>query len=159
MTNKMKLTALLATTGVAAASLALATPASASAKTNPVRAAYNGWVNAIQTANCQGTVVSSLYTKDGVLLATFNDQVVGRKAITNYFDGLTCNDELRVQTDEFTSTRDGDVAWATGLYTFSFNDDDGQRVEVPARYTFVFEKRKNGWKIANHHSSIRPESD
>lgn len=156
MTISRKITSVIAASGIAFASLALVSPASAAP--NQVRAAYNAWVNAIQTANCQGSVVSSLYAPNGVLLATFDDRVVGRQAITKYFDGLTCNDNLRVQTDTFRSGRKGNLAWATGLYTFSFNDEAGERVEVPARYTFVFNRTKDGWKIVNHHSSVRPES-
>jgi hypothetical protein len=33
----------------------------------------------------------------------------------------------------------------------------GKRVEVPARYTFVFTRSGQTWKIDEHHSSIRPK--
>jgi len=157
MTTATKITSLLAATGIAATSLAMATPAAA--KPGPIRAAYNAWTGAIANANCQGTVVSSLYAKDGILLATFDDEVVGREDITDYFDGLTCNENLQVETDELSLGRDGDMGWAAGLYTFTFDGDDGETVEVPARFTFVFEKKRNGWMIVNHHSSVRPESE
>jgi uncharacterized protein (TIGR02246 family) len=157
MTLSRKLAAVFSASCIALTSVAFIAPASATAAPNQVRSAYNAWVDAIETANCQGSVVSSLYARNGALLATFNDVVAGRNNITKYFDGLTCNDELRVQTDSFRSGRQGNLAWATGLYTFSFNDESGERVEVPARYTFVFQKGRDGWRIVNHHSSIRPE--
>ncbi len=142
--------------GIAAGSLFVASPAQAASNSNSVRGAYNTWVLALEQANCQGIKVSSLYTKNGILLATFTDEAVGKKAITKYFDGLTCNDNLDVTTQSFDSNRDGHMAWATGLYTFSFTGTDGETVTVPARYTFVFEKTRGGWKIVNHHSSVRP---
>jgi uncharacterized protein (TIGR02246 family) len=156
MTRTLKqLTGSLAAVVLLAASFMLVSPAQA--KPNEMRVAYNNWVTAIETADCVGTKVSSLYTKDGILLATFSNEVIGRKAITRYFDSLTCNDDLSVKTQSFTSGLNGDLGWATGLYTFSYTDKSGETVIAPARYTFVFEKTKSGWKIVNHHSSVRPE--
>lgn len=155
MTKSTKITSILAATGIAATSLAFAAPATA--KPGPIRAAYNAWTGAIANANCQGAVVSSLYAKNGILLATFDDEVVGRQDITDYFDGLTCSENLQVETDRISLGRDGDMGWAAGLYTFTFDGDDGETVEVPARFTFVFEKQQGGWMIVNHHSSVRPE--
>lgn len=159
MTRLRKTITAISIAGIAAGSLFVASPAQAESNSNSVRGAYNTWVSALEQANCKGKKVSSLYTKDGILLATFTDEVVGKKAITKYFDGLTCNDDLDVTTQSFDSNRDADMAWATGLYTFSFTGADGETVTAPARYTFVFEKTRGGWKIVNHHSSVRPEGN
>ncbi len=35
--------------------------------------------------------------------------------------------------------------------------EDGQAVKVPARFTFVFVKKSDGWLIVNHHSSENPK--
>jgi hypothetical protein len=51
----------------------------------------------------------------------------------------------------------GDAAVASGLYTFSYRKD-GQLVELPARYTFVYRKTPHGWAIIRHHSSALPEA-
>jgi hypothetical protein len=50
----------------------------------------------------------------------------------------------------------GDAAVASGLYTFSYRMN-GQLVELPARYTFVYRKTPHGWAIVHHHSSAPPE--
>ena len=41
---------------------------------------------------------------------------------------------------------------SSGLYTFSFDDELGNKVIVPARYTFVVNRNK----IVDHHSSEEP---
>jgi hypothetical protein len=52
---------------------------------------------------------------------------------------------------------DTNTASNSGLYTFSFVQD-GKIVEVPARYTFLYEKQDDQWLILEHHSSLRPET-
>jgi hypothetical protein len=51
----------------------------------------------------------------------------------------------------------GDTAVASSLYTFSFRKD-GQRVELPARYMFVYRKTPHGRAIVRHHSSTLPDT-
>ncbi len=49
----------------------------------------------------------------------------------------------------------GDTAINTGYYTFSFVKD-GEPKTLPARYSFVYVKRKGMWMIVDHHSSAMP---
>jgi len=44
---------------------------------------------------------------------------------------------------------------ASGIYLFSFDDEDGDRQEVLARYTYVI----NEGRIITHHSSVVPENE
>lgn len=123
-----------------------------------VARAYQHWISTLETSDCDGSDMAALYTKEGILLATFKTYVQGRTDITKYFDDLSCKDTLTVSTQKFTSASVGAMAYATGLYTFSYKNTDGSTTKVPARFTFVFEKRNGIWLIANHHSSKDPET-
>lgn len=124
----------------------------------PIRAAYEEWVDVLEAApHCDGESVADLYAPNAVLLATFTDYVKGAAQITEYFDNLTCFDDLRVETNRITTMSKGNLGYATGLYTFSYASEDGTRTHVPARFTFVFDKSGNNWRIVNHHSSVTPE--
>jgi uncharacterized protein (TIGR02246 family) len=120
-----------------------------------IKGAYQSWVTVLEAAKCDGTAVSREYTNDAVLIATFSTYIKGRADLTKYFDTLTCNPNLTVKTDRITTGRDGDMGYATGLYTFSYTGKDGATVKVPARFTFVFVDKDGRWVIANHHSSTQ----
>ena len=79
-----------------------------------------------------------------------------RDEIGAYFHKLTQNPELKatIQSEKIDLFGDA-AAVASGLYTFSYRKD-GQRVELPARYTFVYRKTPHGWTIVRHHSSALP---
>ena len=51
--------------------------------------------------------------------------------------------------------RFGNVASNTGLYVFHY-EQDGEPVDLPARFTFVYVLDGGKWKIISHHSSIVP---
>ena len=122
-----------------------------------VEAQGQSWATAL--ASREPAAITSLYDEDAVLLATFSDKVDGSADIQKYFEGLTKNEGLRVTFNEQeVRTIAPNVVSNSGLYTFAF-EKDGKTVEVPARYTFVYRKTNDGWKIIEHHSSVRPESE
>ncbi|MDO8307995.1 MAG: DUF4440 domain-containing protein [Actinomycetota bacterium] len=129
-----------------------AAPADSPAMTD----AYEHWIEVLEGADCDGSEVAALYTRNGILLATFKDYVQGRADITKYFDDLSCKEGLTVDTGRLTARRAGNMGYVTGLYTFAYTSIDGTKVTVPARMTFVFVKRGDAWLIANHHSSQEP---
>ena len=146
----------------AVCAVALAAPSVAHAAKDPgapaIARAYNTWTTALAAADCDGEQVAELYTGQAILLATFKEYVAGRPAITDYFDELTCKENLTVSTQRITTARIGSMGYATGLYTFAYDTVDGTTIDVPARFTFVFELRNGRWLIVNHHSSINPQS-
>lgn len=156
-----RLTRILAA-AVAVGALTLMAPSAALAAQDPsappITRAYNNWATALAAADCDGAEVAALYTPRAILLATFTEYVAGRSAITNYFDDLTCKENLTVSTQRITSARIGPMGYATGLYTFAYDSSDGTHVKVPARFTFVFELRNGRWMIVNHHSSQNPQA-
>ncbi|MGR8950433.1 MAG: DUF4440 domain-containing protein [Gammaproteobacteria bacterium] len=48
-----------------------------------------------------------------------------------------------------------DTAINTGYYTFSWTQDEEPKT-LPARFSFVYAKRGDSWKIVDHHSSKIP---
>lgn len=146
----------------AATGLVLVTPPALAdpppqARVPVVEQAYVSWIAALETSDCDGSLVSRLYTRNAILLATFTKYIQGRPDITDYFDGLTCNPDLTVATNRIRTGRDGGMGYATGLYRFTYTNESGGTVKVPARFTFVFVKRGGDWLIATHHSSEDPK--
>jgi hypothetical protein len=114
------------------------------------------WVDAIKSRDASKIV--QLYEDNAVLLSTFNGKpITNQEERLSYFEGLAKKPDLSVTVTEANYNQHGNIVTASGLYTFSFTQD-GKKVEVPARFTFVFEKDVNrGWRIEDHHSSLVPQ--
>ena len=110
------------------------------------------WVGAIKSGDPKQ--VTNLYHDDGILLGTFsNKQRVGHDLILEYFENL-----LKSPVDvEIVSEHPHDFESAavnSGLYNFVTNGKT-----INARFSFVYNKDNDEWKIVSHHSSVMPESD
>ena len=109
------------------------------------------WVEKIRTND--PTQVASLYDDDGLLLGTFSDiERKGHDLILAYFENL-----LKSQVDVEIVTQhkheSDSIITNSGFYNFIV---DGKTVN--ARFSFVFIKTGEVWKILSHHSSVLPES-
>jgi len=109
------------------------------------------WVEKIRTNDPKQVV--SLYHDDGLLLGTFSDiERKGHDLILDYFENL-----LKAQVDVEIVTQhkheSDSIMTNSGLYNFIV---DGKTVN--ARFSFVFIKTGDEWKILSHHSSVLPES-
>ena len=147
----------LLSTTCALALVVLASAAQASDKQD-VQTAFANWRAALSSGKAENVV--NTYADDAVLLATLRDQpITSQRARTKYFEALVSKPAMKVTLDrELVRVLDEDDAVVNGTYTFSF-EQDGKTVQIPARYTFVFEKNKEGaWKIVTHHSSKFPEA-
>jgi len=121
-----------------------------------IHAALHEWTEALANGHDERPV-TALYDRDATVLATFDPKPLETPdEIGAYFHKLTQNPELKatVQSEKIDLFGDA-AAVASGLYTFSYRKD-GQRVELPARYTFVYRKTPRGWTIVRHHSSTLP---
>ena len=110
------------------------------------------WVGAIKSGDPKQ--VTNLYHDDGILLGTFsNKERVGHELIVEYFENL-----LKSPVDvEIVSEHPHDFESAavnSGLYNFVTNGKT-----INARFSFVYNKDNDEWKIVSHHSSVMPESD
>ena len=101
-------------------------------------------------------VVGTYEKERAVLLPTCaNGPLIGRNQIKGYFEGFL-KDQPRGEIDTQSASISGDCefAFASGLYTFKLNGGTGP--QLPARYTFIFQRTASGWLIAQHHSSLEP---
>jgi uncharacterized protein (TIGR02246 family) len=113
------------------------------------------WATALASRDV--SQITALYDPEAVLLATFTSELDAPEEIQTYFSELLQKPDLQVAFDtQNLRILDENSATNSGLYTFSFTEA-GETVQVPARYTFVYEKRGDRWVIIEHHSSIRPE--
>ena len=108
------------------------------------------WIENIRSNDANK--VTDLYHKKALLLGTFsNIERSGQGLILDYFNNL-----LKSQVDVEIITKheykSESIATSSGLYNFILN---GEKIE--ARFSFVFLKTKENWKILSHHSSILPE--
>lgn len=143
-----------------------------SAERDNVKQVYKDWIKTVETAKGNATQVAALYAPDAILLPTLSPEIkiklsdntsqelydFTNKDIREYFIGFTSLKDLTANTSQLYTQVFNDVAINTGLYTFTYLDDKGNKVDVPARFTFVYEKINGKWLIINHHSSYLPEA-
>jgi uncharacterized protein (TIGR02246 family) len=120
-----------------------------------IAALFDEWNAALATGNPEK--VADLYAPDAVLLPTLSPQIrTTRAGIVDYFAHLLPSKPQAEITQEIITVLDQDDALNTGLYTFTLTQN-GVQQQVPARYTFVYQRIDGVWLIVNHHSSVLPE--
>ena len=95
--------------------------------------------------------VTSLYRDNGILLGTFSGKErVGHELILEYFENLL-KSPVEVQiVSEHPHVYESAVV-NSGHYNFV---TEGKTVNE--RFSFVYHKDDDGWKIVSHHSSVIP---
>ena len=145
--------------------LAAITPLSSCAQTDKaekeVAEATDTWLNTV-TSGSAGVVdeVVALYAEDGVLWGTVSEQVRDTPAeIRDYFEYFAKLPALSVSSYKgCIRMYDENFAINSGYYTFTFSKN-GATQEVPARYSFAYQKNGNNqWEIIEHHSSALPQA-
>ena len=112
----------------------------------------NSWVEKIKTNDA--AQVADMYHTDGLLLGTFsNSERKGQELILNYFKNLFSSqvDVTVITKHEYKSDS---ISTSSGLYDFEVNG-----LIIKARFSFVFLKIEEDWKILTHHSSVLPNED
>ena len=112
----------------------------------------NNWIDKIRTND--PNQVAELYHKDGLLLGTFSEKErQGHELILEYFEDLLQNRvDVKVISEHKHETNS--LVVNSGFYNFILIDKT-----IKARFSFVFIKSENKWKILSHHSSVVPEKD
>ncbi len=118
-------------------------------------ALFDRWKAALQTGDAER--VAGCYAPDAVLLPTVSNRVRhDQEGIVDYFRHfLALHPVGRLNQSHVRSH--GEIAINSGIYTFTLDGENGQRIEVPARYTFVYRREGDDWLIVEHHSSRMPE--
>ncbi|MBE9492050.1 MAG: DUF4440 domain-containing protein [Bacteroidetes bacterium] len=113
------------------------------------------WAEAIQSRIVDQ--ILELYDEKAVLWGTLSD--VRRDTpdnIREYFNKFVTHEGIKVDfTDNYIRIYE-DIAINTGYYTFSWKEENN-KVVIPARFTFTYNKKGNQWYIIDHHSSLVPE--
>jgi uncharacterized protein (TIGR02246 family) len=122
-----------------------------------IRRELDEWIGAINDGNINS--VGALYAPDAVLLATFAPEPLttpGKRR--NYFVQFKARKNMTAVVDHCIVTTLGkDAGTASGLYTFSYESENGAPQTVKARFVFVYARAAEGdWLIVAHHSSVVP---
>ena len=110
------------------------------------------WADSIAERNPK--LMTNFYSRNAILLATYESLLVGRPQIKGYFNDFLDKDNLscKIITNYTKIDYDRDTKVANGLYEFSFTENGKPQVVI-ARYTYVINRKK----IITHHSSENPE--
>jgi uncharacterized protein (TIGR02246 family) len=122
-----------------------------------VRKTYYQWVHAIETAKGNPSSVVSLYAPKAILLATLSPlPLTSAEDLERYFEKLTSNKNLKVETKQMIFQFFPDIAILSGVYVFKYIDKNNKPVSLEARFSFVYHESQGKWWIVNHHSSLIP---
>lgn len=120
------------------------------------RAMFDIWSQALQTGDKRK--VAELYTKDSTFLPTLSGVFkFGMQGAEDYFKHFLEKKPIgRIEIDRVQGNKN--LIIHSGLYIFEVDEQNGQgRTDVKARFTFIYQKQKNGgYKILHHHSSLKP---
>ena len=143
-----------------AAAEAAPSPTSRHLLTNAATAAENfkKWINALATKDAD--TVAALYSSTANELS-FLPTVEPKHLKTNaeakaYFVEFVQNNPDGIITDELVQAFGNDHYLHSGLYTFGLGATMGAQNLAAARFSYVWKKYGNDWKIVHHHSSKQP---
>ena len=127
------------------------------AEQQSVLEAMDKWVEAVTTTDPD--TVSKLYAQEAVFWGTVSPFLrTTPEGIKNYFEHFMRLEGLNAIYYKPMVRIYGDTALNSGYYTF-FHEQDGKMMSIPARYSFVYLKNRDGeWKIIDHHSSAVPQN-
>ncbi|MCK5854353.1 MAG: SgcJ/EcaC family oxidoreductase [Sulfurovaceae bacterium] len=117
---------------------------------------FDKWNATLQTGD--PAQVAARYAVDGGLLLPTVSPLVrhNHDEIKDYFVHFLAKHPFGTITESNVRVY-GDIAINSGLYTFELDgEEEGSRVEVDARFTYVYKKEGDDWLILEHHSSVLP---
>jgi uncharacterized protein (TIGR02246 family) len=136
-----------------ALALLLSTSLSAATPEEEIRAVAQAWVEGIGKGDAD--YMTSLYADDAILHGTTSPVLrEGHALIREYFANIAANPPTMSFIEPMHIRIYGDTAINTGNYATRFN---AEQEPIVLRYSFVYHKFPEGWKIVDHHSSRMPQ--
>jgi hypothetical protein len=112
------------------------------------------WISAFNRKST--TDIVALYAPDAVFFGTSSPVLRDKpELVVDYFKSLPSLGDATIALGEHRVQVFGKTAISTGFYTRS-SIEDGKVTSSPARFSFVYARRKGRWVIVNHHSSALP---
>lgn len=137
--------------------IAFAAPAVARQAVPDPATALDAWVDAVESGDAQNVV--KLYDPKAAMISSFAQHpIYTREALFGYYKQVVSNPDVQVKVTDLHSRRFGTMAINTGEYTLSFTQE-GEEVDIPARFSFVYILDGGKWMIVDHHSSRVPLPD
>ena len=125
-----------------------------SPRTAEIAAQFDRWNEALESGDPRR--VAALYAPDAVLVPTMSNMIRrNAPAIIEYFMAFKKRAPRgRIHDSHIRDM--GDYAIHSGVYVFTLTNEAGV-ADVPARFTFVYERHQGDWRIIEHHSSYMPD--
>lgn len=115
---------------------------------------FNRWNDALQTG--VPATVAGMYTGDASFLPTVSPEFKhGAAGAESYFEHFLAKDPVGIIVEDEVQKINDSTILHSGLYNFEVGPEDDRSV-VEGRFTFLWIKEGDKWKIAHHHSSIKP---
>ena len=116
---------------------------------------FKAWNDALSTGD--KSKVASMYTNPMSFLPTVSpDHIKNTQGAEDYFSVFLKKKPSGKITDEEVTQTGPNSYVHSGKYIFELDDD---RKKVPARFSYLWTKDGDQWKIAHHHSSIVPGTE
>ena len=120
---------------------------------------FRKWNEALQTKDPEK--ISAFYSSTllSFLPLVSSKHISEAEDTEDYFQIFVQKNPFGVITDDSVQTfNNGTTYLHSGLYTFEMSDavDAGKKTPVSARFSYVWTKEAEDWKITHHHSSLAP---
>jgi len=115
---------------------------------------FKAWNDALQTGNKD--TVAAMYTTSVSFLPTVSpNHIKNTPGVVDYFADFLKKKPFGTITDQEVMAAGSSSYLHSGLYTFDL-EDAGVKQKVAARFSYLWTKVGDAWKIAHHHSSVVP---
>jgi uncharacterized protein (TIGR02246 family) len=118
---------------------------------------FNRWNEALLSRDPKA--VAELYTEDATFLPTLSPEFKsGKKETEEYFAHFLQKNPIGTVLEEKIQTLSPKSYLHSGMYNFEVGPADDRQI-VEARFTYLWTQTEEGkWKIAHHHSSVKPKA-